>query len=152
MSADVQPQSLDPWEGRVEPGESEAGRPFWDATRERRLVLQWCVPCEVPIHYPRAICPGCGGSEFAWREASGSGVVYAVTVEHRPQNPALAGRAPYAVALIELTEGVRMLSNVVTADPMAVQVGDEVFVAWEPLPDGRHLPVFVSARPEGDPT
>jgi len=132
----------EPWDGRVEPPISEAAARFWDATRERRLVLQWCQPCNAPIHYPRAICPRCAGSDFDWREASGHGVVYAVTVEHRPQNPALVDRAPYAVALVELDEGVRMLTNVVNVDAESVLVDDSVVVTWEALPDGRYLPLF----------
>ena len=55
----------------------------------------------------------------------------------------MAGRGPYAVALVQLEEGVRLLTNVITPDPYAVLVGDAVTVAWEPLTDGRHLPVFV---------
>lgn len=77
-----------------------------------------------------------------WRESPGRGEVYAVTVENRPQNPQLAAMAPYAVALIDLDEGVRLLSNVVEVDPQLVTVGMRVVVAWEELSDGRRLPVF----------
>jgi uncharacterized OB-fold protein len=52
-------------------------------------------------------------------------------------------RVPYAIALVELDEGVRMLSNVVGCDPESVQIGQRVSVSWEALSDGRHLPVFV---------
>jgi uncharacterized OB-fold protein len=121
---------------------SEAAGPFWEATRERRLVLQWCTACEAPVFYPRAVCPACLGSALEWRPASGHGVVYAVTVEHRPQNPTLAAQAPYAVALVELEEGVRLLTNLVGAAPETFAVDDAVAVTWEPLPDGRHLPLF----------
>ena len=71
----------------------------------------------------------------------------AAGVMPKPANPSMAGRGPYAVALVELQEGVRMLTNVITPDPYSVLVGDAVAVAWEPLTDGRHLPVFV---PESD--
>jgi uncharacterized OB-fold protein len=131
-----------PWEGRFPPPASEAAAPFWEATREQRLVLQWCTACEAPVFYPRDVCPACLGSELEWRPASGRGAVYAVTVEHRPQNPALAAQAPYAVALLQLDEGVRLLTNLVGAAPDSFAVDDPVAVAWEPLPDGRHLPLF----------
>jgi uncharacterized OB-fold protein len=68
--------------------------------------------------------------------------VYAVTVEHRPQDPRLASRAPYAVALVDLDDGARMLTNIVGCDPTSVTVGMPVAIAWEPLSDGRQLPVF----------
>jgi len=126
---------------RLEPPVSDEGRPFWDATREGRLALPWCTVCEQPIWYPRAICPACLGSEaIEWRDASGRATVYAVTVEHSPQTRAL--EPPYAVALVDLDEGVRLLTNVVGVLADRVAVGDRVQVTWEPLSDGRQLPLF----------
>jgi uncharacterized OB-fold protein len=70
--------------------------------------------------------------------------VYAVTVEQNPAatGAAWAGGQPYAVALIDLAEGVRMLSNVVGCPPEDVVIGMPVTVTWEPLSDGRRLPQF----------
>ncbi len=130
---------------RIEPLASEVAGPFWEATREQQLVLQWCVACDRAIFYPREVCPGCLGTDLEWRPASGDGTVYAVTVEHRPQNPAMRELAPYTVALVDLDEGVRMLSSVVGADPESVAVGQRVHVTWEPLSDGRNLPLFTVA-------
>lgn len=114
---------------------SEAAAPFWDATRERRLDLQWCLDCEQPVHFPREVCPRCLGSRFDWRTASGEAEVYSVVVEHRAEEP-------YAVALVDLAEGVRMLTNVVGCPADDVSVGMAVKVTWEALDDGRHLPLF----------
>lgn len=127
---------------RFEPPVDSVSAPFWDGTRQRRLVLPWCRSCDRAFFFPRVFCPHCGGSAISWRDASGRGEVYAVTVEHRPQNPGMAAMAPYAVALVQLDEDVRMLTNVVGADPASLRVGDRVTVAWEPLDDGRHLPLF----------
>jgi uncharacterized OB-fold protein len=91
--------------------------------------------CERPVWYPRDVCPGCLGESLEWRTASGGGVVYACTVEHKAE-------PPYVVALVELDEGVRMLTNVVGCPPEQVAVGDRVRVTWEPLSDGRGLPLF----------
>ena len=60
----------------------------------------------------------------------------------KPANPTMAGREPYVVALVELDEGVRMMSNLVGPGAESLAVDDRVEVAWEPLTDGRHLPVF----------
>ena len=128
---------------RFRPPISPASEPFWAATREPRLLVQWCVPCERPIHFPREACPSCLGTDLEFRTASGRATVYAVSVMAKPANPSMAGRGPYSVALVELDEGVRMLTNVITSDPDSVSIGDSVTVAWEPLSDGRHLPVFV---------
>jgi uncharacterized OB-fold protein len=132
---------------RLEPPVSEAAVPFWDATSEGRLVLPWCTGCEQPIWYPRASCPACRGSDIEWREASGRATVYAVTVEHSAQTRAL--EVPYAVALVDLDEGVRLLTNVVGVPADRVAVGDRVGVTWEPLSDGRQLPLFQPI--DGDP-
>jgi uncharacterized OB-fold protein len=127
---------------RSEPPMSSESTPFWDATRAQRLLVQWCLTCDRPVFYPRAVCPGCLGTDLEWRTSVGTGRVYAVTVEHRPQDPRMASRAPYAIALIDIDDGWRMLSNVVDCDPSEVTVGMPVSVTWEPLPDGRHLPLF----------
>jgi uncharacterized OB-fold protein len=125
---------------RFEPPPSEAAEPFWQATRDEQLVLPWCTACERAIWYPRPTCPHCLGTAIEWRPAAGTGTVYAVSLQHRPAHPKLADRVPYAVALVDLAEGVRMMSEVLPA--AEVQVGDPVRVTWEPLSDGRNLPLF----------
>ncbi|MCU1353037.1 MAG: putative nucleic-acid-binding protein containing a Zn-ribbon [Acidimicrobiales bacterium] len=127
---------------RFEPPESPAAEPFWDATREQRLVLQWCRSCEAAIHYPRDACPTCLAGDLEFRDASGRGTIYAVSVMPKAGNPTMTERVPYAVALVDLPEGVRLLTNVVGAPPDDVTVGMVVEVTWEPLSDGRHLPLF----------
>lgn len=128
---------------RFRPPVSMASVPFWEATREPRLVLQWCRACERAIHFPREACPTCLGTDLEFRTASGRATVHAASIMAEPANPSMAGRGPYVVALVELAEGIRMLTNVMTADPGSVAMGDAVTVAWEPLTDGRHLPMFV---------
>lgn len=127
---------------RFEPPISDAAGPFWDATRQEQLVLPWCTACERPHWYPREVCPLCLGPTVEWRPASGQGVVYACSVMPKPALPMLADRVPYVVALVDLDEGVRMLTNVIDPEPDAVAVGQRVEAAWEPLSDGRHLLVF----------
>ncbi|HYY05798.1 MAG TPA: zinc ribbon domain-containing protein, partial [Candidatus Limnocylindria bacterium] len=81
---------------RIEPPVGPTTAPFWDATRERRFLLQWCTACEATVFYPRDVCPRCLGSALEWREADGRGTVYAVSVQHKPANPSMADRVPYA--------------------------------------------------------
>jgi len=127
---------------RATVGTSKIAKPFWDATKEKRLLLQWCRRCERAVFYPRDFCSHCAGASLSWKDASGDGVVYAVSIMHRPGNPMMAPEVPYAVAIVELKEGVRMLSNLVHCDPGEVHVGMSVQVTWAPLADGRHLPLF----------
>ena len=128
-----------------EPPVSNASTRFWDATRGRRLLLPWCVACERPFWYPREVCPRCLGDAIEWREASGTGEVHAVSVQHRPGPMRDPAAGPYAVALVELTEGVRIMTNIVGCEPDAVTVGMAVGLTWQPLSDGRHLAQFEPA-------
>jgi len=131
---------------RFEPPMSPAGEPFWEATREQRLVLPWCLDCGQPHWFPRDACPHCLSGAIEWRPASGRGVVYAVSIMPKPAMPMLADRVPYVVALVELDEGVRVMTNVVDIEPEHAVVDLEVAAAWEPLSDGRHLLVFAPRR------
>jgi len=81
-----------------------------------------------------------------WRDDSGGGTVYATSVHRRPGPGRDADEGPYVVVLVELDAGVRMMSNVVGCPPEEVTTGMRVTIAWEPLSDGRHLPVFRPAH------
>jgi len=133
----------------AEPPESERSRPFWDATREERLVLPWCSACQAYFWYPRPVCPTCLGEDVEWRPASGAGEVHAVSVHDRPGIGRDEADGPYAVAVVELAEGVRLLSNIVGVPPGSVTVGMPVRVAWHELSDGRRLPMFTPEQHEG---
>jgi uncharacterized protein len=148
-----------PAPARLEPAVGDESGPFWEATREGRLLVQWCRACDRGVFYPRAFCPFCaaasgaGGAEAAggtleWREASGRATVYAAVVEHRPEaaGAAFSGGEPYCIALVDLAEGVRMMTNIVGCPPEDVRSGMAVTVSWEPLTDGRQLALF---RPTG---
>ena len=124
----------------LEPPASEAAAPFWEATRRDELVLPWCTACERPFWYPRDVCPGCLGHAIEWRPATGAGQVYAVSVQHAPGPGRRPDDGPYAVALVDLAEGVRVMTNVVGCPPEDVTVGMAVRVTWAPLSDGRKLP------------
>lgn len=115
--------------------------PFWDAARQRRLVLQHCAGCERAVWYPRVICPHCSSTELEWRDATGRGIVYAVSVQHGNARSG-SGDGRLCVVLVDLEEGVRMMSNVVGCDADDVVVGRAIQAAWEPLADGRNLLVF----------
>lgn len=136
---------------RFEPPVGEEAVAFWEATRDGRLLVQWCTSCDRGVFYPRVFCPHCaaGADALEWREASGRATVYAAVVENKPQaaGATFSGGEPYCVALVDLEEGVRMLTNVVGCPPDSVHCDMALTVAWEPLSDGRQLPVFEPVLP-----
>jgi uncharacterized OB-fold protein len=125
------------------PGPEPTGfsQPFWDAARERRLLLQYCTVARKFQHYPRPVSVYTGRKTIAWREVAGTGEVYAFTVTHRAP-PAFRGREPYIVATIELDEKVRLMSNVVGCEPAAIRVGARVRLLWTPTSGGFNFPLF----------
>ncbi|MHB1911239.1 MAG: Zn-ribbon domain-containing OB-fold protein [Acidimicrobiales bacterium] len=127
---------------RLEPSPTTLSQPFWEATRERRLLVQWCENCDAGIYYPRWACPSCLGEALSWRPASGRASLYTFNVLHPGANPMMADLGLICAALVDLEEGVRMVSNLVGCDPGELEVGMAVTLDWEPLSDGRHLPVF----------
>lgn len=106
-------------------------RPFWDGCRAGELRYQSCRGCGAPQFYPRTLCARCGGTDLAWRTSRGEGTVYAVTVVHRPPSAAFRADAPYALALVDLDEGFRMMAQVGGTEPDRVAIGDRVRVAFE---------------------
>ena len=128
---------------RFEPQATETSEPFWEATKEQRFLVQWCGACNAAIFYPREVCPQCLSSDsLEWRESTGKGTIYAASVQEKPANPTMADRVPYVVALVELEDGIRIMSNVINCPPYDATVGKSVQLTWEPLSDGRHLPQF----------
>ena len=115
-------------------------QPWWDATRESRLLVQRCDDCGAHQHYPRALCTACRSGRLSYVESAGRGEVHSFTVVHRSPHPAF--EPPYVVALVRLEEGPVMLSNIVGGPPDGISCGMRVQVTWEELADGRRLPLF----------
>ena len=117
-------------------------KPFWDGAKAHKLVIQQCSGCNQFIFYPRAVCPKCTGDALQWKDVSGEGTIYSFTVARRGAGPAFADDAPYVIALIDLKEGARMMSNIVTDDVDSVKIGQSVKVTFEDVTDEITLPKF----------
>jgi uncharacterized OB-fold protein len=113
---------------------------FWEAAAEHRLVAQQCAECGRFRHPPRPICPWCHSLGFGWVELAGTGVVYSYAVLHHPQHPAFT--YPLVAALVELGEGVRLVTNLVHVDPAEIRIGIDVRVIFEPTANDMAVPVF----------
>lgn len=114
--------------------------PFWDACAEGRFTFQTCAACGHNQFPPRLSCAACHGDELDWRTASGRGTVYSSTVVHRAPMEAFKADAPYALAIVELEEGVRAMMNVRDVAPEKVVIGLPVEIFFEAAVEGPPLP------------
>jgi uncharacterized OB-fold protein len=115
---------------------------FWAGLRDGRLLLQHCLACAHVQVYQQGICRNCGSEQLEHRAASGRGRVYSYSVVHRAPGPAFKADTPYAVLLVELAEGPRMISSLVGGDPSTVAIGMAVALVCERVTDGITLPRF----------
>lgn len=91
-------------------------RPFWDAAKEGKLLVQRCDDCDQAVFYPRALCPHCWSGNLRWEEASGRGTLKSFSIVHKPGHPAWLPVAPYVIGLVELEEGPTMTSLILAGD------------------------------------
>lgn len=116
--------------------------PFWQGTREGRLLLQYCLDTARFQHPPGPVSVYTGSRRLAWKEVAGRGRIHALTTL-RAKGLGADGHLPYLLGLIELDEGVRILAHLCGPAPDGWRVGDAVALGWEVLDDGRPYPMFV---------
>jgi uncharacterized OB-fold protein len=117
-------------------------RPFWEATREKRLVAQECGDCGHVFFPPGPVCPHCLSANLAWRRLSGRGTVESWVVFHQLYYKGFADDVPYNVAMIRLDEGARLFSNIVGTANADIYVDMKVEVTFEPATEELSIPKF----------
>ncbi len=115
---------------------------FYGWCRRHELRIQRCDGCATWRHVPRELCASCGSWAWTWERAGGRGRVFTWTVAERPMHPAFASGVPYAAVVIELDEGVRIVSRVDGCAPDELAIGMPVEVAFDDVTDEVTLPVF----------
>lgn len=128
------------------PEPTEVTRPFWDAAREHRLVIQRSAMTGKYVFYPRSVSPFAPGDELVWTEVSGKGKVYSFTVARRATAPQWAADGPYVIAIVELDEGPHMTANILGCPPSDVVIGMSVQACFE---DVTPEVTLVQFRPAG---
>jgi hypothetical protein len=131
---------------RPAPQPDDTTKFFWDAAANGRLVLQRCASCHRLQYPPDVVCTYCQSDQLDHAELSGRGTLYSFAVVDRAFHPGFVSCLPYVVALIELAEqaDLKILTNVVEADPESLSVGMPMEVRFESRGDVT-LPQF---RPE----
>lgn len=104
---------------------------YWAGAREGRLLLKRCRDCARAHFPPRWLCPYCSSTNVEWQESSGEGAVYSFTIMRRAPLPVFAPKLPYVVALVDLDEGARLMSNIVGPSALEVCIGERVSVFFE---------------------
>ena len=117
-------------------------QPWWDAAKEGRLLIKRCDDCGQPHFYPRPFCPHCWSTAVAWEEASGRATLYTFSIVRRNDLPPFNDRVPYVAAVVDLEEGVRMMTNVVGCELEDVEIGMALEVQFQPISDDVTIPVF----------
>jgi uncharacterized OB-fold protein len=119
--------------------------PFWDGAAQGELRVQRCRSCERYYFYPRPFCPRCFSQDVEWTTVSGDARLVSYVINYRPLPP-FDPSVPIVVALVELAEGPRMMSNIVgvAPDPSALELDMPLTVSFAPRGDYA-LPVFTPA-------
>ncbi len=115
--------------------------PYWSAAHQGRLVVQRCTVCGAHQLYGRDRCLACRGP-VEWVPASGRGTVYSYTVIRQNYARPFRDMIPYVVALVDLAEGPRVMTNITGCDPDEVRVGMAVRARFEPVSDEAGIALF----------
>ena len=111
--------------------------PFWEAAVRHDLIVQRCRACGHHQFYPRPFCLACESTDVPWVRAAGTGTIYSMTTVHMQIAPEF--EPPYVVAIVQLDEGPRLLTNVVGGRS---RIGDRVRITWRDREGLPPLPVF----------
>ena len=119
---------------------------FWDKANEDELWIQRCNQCGKPYFYPRFFCPNCLSKDVEWFKTSGKGTLHTYMINHRPA-PGF-GPEPYALAVVQLDEGVRMMTNIVGIEntPENLVLDMPLEVVFEEVGPGRKVPYWRPAQ------
>ncbi|MCB1028354.1 MAG: Zn-ribbon domain-containing OB-fold protein [Microthrixaceae bacterium] len=135
--------------GRPIPVPTPETQHFWDGAKNDRLLLQRCSRCDEAYFPPRPFCPTCSCRDVEAFEASGRATLYSYVISHRP-HPGFDG--PYSIAVVQLEEGPRMMTNIVGCEqtPEALVLDMPVQVTFEAVADDISLPLFQPATDLGE--
>lgn len=118
-------------------------REFWEGAKRHELRIQRCLDCGKAYFYPRPFCPHCASRKVEWFTASGRGTLYSYVIVHRGP-PGFKDWLPYVIAVVQLEEGPRMMSNVIGVEPAPEHLPADLplEVTWEQQSDDITLPLF----------
>jgi uncharacterized protein len=119
-------------------------RHFWESLKAHQMEIQRCNDTGNAFFYPRGMSPFTLSDNISWESVSGKAVVHAFTIVHQNRAPGFVDELPYVVAMVELEEGARMMTNLIDVepDPEHVKIGMPVEIVYEDITDDVTLPKF----------
>jgi uncharacterized OB-fold protein len=124
------------------PVPSEDSQPFWAAAKRHELSLQRCGTCGSFRFPPAPVCPECTALGGDWTKLKGRGTIFSFVVFHRAFHKSFEKDVPYAVALVELEEGPRLVTNIVGVAPDQIRCDMPVELVFEDVTPKCTLPKF----------
>lgn len=115
---------------------------FYKFCKDHQLRFQRCTECRAWRHIPRDMCAKCGSFKWEWAQSSGKGKLFSWTTAVQPMMPQFSGNVPYSPAIVELEEGVRMVSWLTDVKPEELQIGMPVEVVFDDVTPDVTLPKF----------
>lgn len=115
---------------------------FWEHCSRGELRFQRCADCGTWRHLPRVLCAHCRSAKWSWERSSGRGTIFSWTVTHQRLVRDFPDPVPYAVVVVELEEGVRMVSGIRGLEPTKLALDLPVEVVFETVDEGVKLPFF----------
>jgi len=137
------PQPAKTYRGAL-PKPTPETKPFWDGAKAHRLMLPWCKSCGQAHFFPRSCCPHCFEFDLEWREASGRGKLHTYVINHKAAR-GFEEKVPYVIAVVELEEGPRMMTNLVmdeTPTPERLRIDMPLEVTFDDVTPDVTLPKF----------
>ena len=132
-------------DGRPLPQADHVSKRYWEAAADGKVLYQECPKCGHRQFYPRAMCTACA-AEPEWREASGQGEVHTFTIIRQNWAKPYRDMLPYVVAMVELDEGVKMMTNITDCDAESVHIGMRVEAHTVKVEDGLGIPFWRPAN------
>ncbi len=124
------------------PKPDELNAEFYEHCAKEKLCFQRCHECRTWRHIQRSMCAKCGSTDWEWEASSGRGRIFTWTVTHQAIHPAFADDVPFAVVVVELEEGVRIVSGLRELAPAEITLDLPVEVEFERVSEQIALPYF----------
>ncbi|MFP6626259.1 MAG: OB-fold domain-containing protein [Deltaproteobacteria bacterium] len=122
------------------------GGEFYAWCRKGELRFQRCSDCEAWRHVPREMCAECGSFDWSWQASSGRGRLFTWTVATYPLHPAFKDDTPYASCVVELEEGVRVVTQITDCSPEELEMDMAVEVVFDEVSEEISLPKFTRSK------